>query len=375
MNYSEFFQNNGYVYLNNFLDKQVCQQYVDEFKKLIEEGKTKKDFQCPLSHSIGQCALFDSLLEQLTSNMEKATGKKLYPTYAYARWYAPGDELKIHRDRPSCEISATINLGFKGNQWPIYMGYDDNKQNYRKIDMQIGDAVIYKGEQLYHWREKYTEGEWQAQVFIHYVDANGPNVEWKFDKRKCLAHHEENNFKSDEHLFTVKQNAYSREACQRMISQFEAKMDQSQDALLSGNRLDKTVRDTKKIQIPVDVSVGATMTGMGIVANKRIWNYEITHSNQSEFLRYDKEGHFSAHMDSLLDSKEPDMRKLTCILILNDDFEGGKFYIQTGSNKIYPSQSAGDFIVFPSFLIHGVEPVISGIRRSIVTWLVGPKWR
>jgi hypothetical protein len=54
--------------------------------------------------------------------VEAATGKKLFPTYAYARWYAPGDELKIHRDRDSCEISATITLGFEGSPWPIYHG-------------------------------------------------------------------------------------------------------------------------------------------------------------------------------------------------------------------------------------------------------------
>ena len=174
MSISESFREKGYIYLDNFLDKENCQQYVDEFKKFIEEGKTTVDSQCPLSHSLGHSALFDSLLEQLTPNMETVTGKKLYPTYAYARWYAPGDELKIHQDRPSCEISATITLGFSGYSWPIYMGYDKDKKNCQQINMNVGDAVVYKGQEMYHWREKYTEGEWQAQVFIHYVDANGP---------------------------------------------------------------------------------------------------------------------------------------------------------------------------------------------------------
>ena len=108
---SELFNRNGYIYLSDFLDKENCQQYVDKFKKLIDEGKAEKDNQCPLSFSLGHTPLFDSLLEQLTLNVETATGKKLLPTYAYARWYSPGDELKLHRDRPSCEISATITLG------------------------------------------------------------------------------------------------------------------------------------------------------------------------------------------------------------------------------------------------------------------------
>ena len=54
--------------------------------------------------------------------MEKATGLKLYPSsYTYARIYKKGDELKRQdKDRFSCEISTTMNLG--GDDWPIYLG-------------------------------------------------------------------------------------------------------------------------------------------------------------------------------------------------------------------------------------------------------------
>jgi hypothetical protein len=55
-----------------------------------------------------------------------------------------------------------------------------------KVDMQIGDAVLYKGMEVEHWREKYTEGQWQAQVFLHYVDANGLYADQKYDGRKSL---------------------------------------------------------------------------------------------------------------------------------------------------------------------------------------------
>lgn len=379
MNYPELFHNNGYVYLENFLDKSVCQQYVDEMNKLINEGKSKKDTQSPLSEALGHTALFDSLLEQLTPQMETATGKKLFPTYSYARLYRPGDDLKIHRDRPACEISATITLGFEGNPWSIWMGYDENKINCKSIPMKIGDAVVYKGQEMWHWREKYVEGQWQAQVFIHYVDAEGPNAEWKFDKRKCLEHHintENNNVASEANYFVVQKSAITLDACKKLIHQFDDNMDKSEDAGLVGHIVDKSIRDTKKIQLPLNMSIGATMSGIGLFANRKIWNFNITHANQAEFLRYDHQGHFAAHLDSVLDETDTqEMRKLTCILILNDDFEGGKLYLQHGRNKMYPSQEPGDLIIFPSFILHGVEPITSGIRRSIVTWLVGPYWK
>ena len=371
-NIQNSFDREGYLYVPQFLHVENCQQYVQEFKNLIEQGLTKKDTQCPLSHSIGHSITFDSCLEQLTPYVEKRVGKKLYPTYAYARWYAPGDELKIHRDRPSCEISATITLGFEGNQWPIYMGYDQNKQNCRKINMQVGDAVIYKGQEMYHWREKYTEGQWQAQVFIHYVDANGPNAEWKFDKRDRLAHHKSG---GSDGYFLVRKNAFSINTCDNIIKQFEKNTDMFNEAQLINNVVDKSIRDTKKIQAGVDSGVGATLVGIGLAANNQEWKFNITHSNQSEFLKYDTSGHFSEHVDTIMNDKSDQTRKLTIIAILNNDFEGGKLYFKYGKEKTYPSQEPGDVIIFPSFLTHGVEPVTSGIRRSVVTWLVGPYFK
>jgi predicted 2-oxoglutarate/Fe(II)-dependent dioxygenase YbiX len=370
------FEQNKYIYLSNFLDKENCNQYVLEFKKLIDQGLCTKDPQCPLSWSIGHSPLFDSLLEQLTPNMEAATGKKLFPTYAYARWYAPGDELKVHRDRPSCEISATINLGFEGNPWPIFMGYNKDKKDCRQINMNVSDAVIYKGCELYHWREKYTEGNWQVQVFIHYVDQGGPYTEYKYDKRDKLAHHGiDEEFKNEKYV-QVK-NAFSFEACEKMIQNFEERKDLEHTATIGYGEINKEIRDAKKIILDNSQGVGATLTGIGLQENYKNWRFNITHSNQSEYLSYDKSGHFSTHIDTFVENFKEliDCRKLTVLLFLNDNFEGGKFYLMNGENKVYPRQNPGDVIVFPSFLMHGVEPVTSGIRKTIVTWMVGPYFK
>ena len=45
--------------------------------------------------------------------------------------------------------------------------------------------MIYRGCDLDHWREvcECPEGWNMGQVFMHYVDANGPHAEWKYDKR------------------------------------------------------------------------------------------------------------------------------------------------------------------------------------------------
>ena len=358
----------GYVHLTEFLDKENCAQLTDELKKLVDKGATRQDEQCPKSQAVHGAPVFDSLLEQLLPHFEAASGKRLLPTYAYARLYAPGDELKIHTDRPACEISVTLTLDFDGNVWPIFMG-DEGGTNASKIEMSAGDAVLYRGMDKHHWREPYKEGQWQAQVFLHYVDADGVHAEWKYDKRPKLSHHTEPDY-TCWHF----QDAMTPEACRKLIESLEvqAQGEQAQIGMGADGTVNKEIRDVKRVTLPSYRGIGATMVGFGMSANHQAWKFDVTHSNQTDYLKYDKDGHYHAHVDTFMKPGDPECRKLTVLVFLNDDFEGGRLFLQNGHEKIYPPQKAGTALVFPSFMLHGVEPVTSGIRRSIVTWMVGP---
>jgi hypothetical protein len=156
MNTIQEFQEKGYVQLKNFLPKHICQELTEELNRLVKENKTVKDDQCPKSEAVHGALAFDKLLETCLPYFEQASGLKLYPTYSFARLYnQQGEELKNHLDRPACEISATITLGFEGDVWSIYMGDYEDKTNSLKIDMAIGDAVMYRGCDKCHWRDPY----------------------------------------------------------------------------------------------------------------------------------------------------------------------------------------------------------------------------
>ncbi len=124
--------------------------------------------------------IMDGLLDKLLVEVERASGLKLFPTYSYFRVYKYGDTLVRHTDRPACEISVTLCLGFEEHKsWPILI---EGPHGVFSADLQAGDALLYRGIECPHWRETF-EGVRQAQVFLHYVDQNGPCAEWKFDKR------------------------------------------------------------------------------------------------------------------------------------------------------------------------------------------------
>jgi len=86
---------------------------------------TWKDTQVPNVYSHYADFVMETLLMKVIPIMKKETNLDLIPTYSYARVYEKGSILKKHKDRPSCEISTTLNLG--GDLWPIYLKVNKKK--------------------------------------------------------------------------------------------------------------------------------------------------------------------------------------------------------------------------------------------------------
>ena len=157
--------------------------YVSEFTPGFG---TWKDKQIPNTFSCYGDTFMETLMMKVLPVMEKHTALKLLPTYSYTRAYKKGDELKRHKDRPSCQISTTLHLG--GNEWPIYIDPTggDNVPTGNRVDLKIGDMLVYSGCELEHWREPF-KGNVCVQTFLHYNDANGRfGQENIFDKRPML---------------------------------------------------------------------------------------------------------------------------------------------------------------------------------------------
>ena len=134
--------------------------------------------------SAGGDFIMNGVLVDLAPRVEQATGIGVWPTYSFFRVYRCGDVLKKHTDRPACEISLTLCLGFVADApWPICI---EGPLGVSRVELYPGDALLYRGIECPHWRDRF-DGETAAQVFLHYVDRTGPYAEWKFDKQPSLA--------------------------------------------------------------------------------------------------------------------------------------------------------------------------------------------
>jgi len=195
------FKKNKYALLKNAISKElasfVYKYFLNKRKvaRILFDSKyispfteywgVWNDSQVPNTYSHYSDMVMETLLQEVKPVMEKHTGLKLIETYSYARIYKKGDVLVRHKDRFSCEISTTLNLG--GDPWPIYLDpTGETGQAGIKIDLNPGDMLIYSGCDLEHWREEFT-GKDCGQVFLHYNKATSKNAKNnQFDRRPFI---------------------------------------------------------------------------------------------------------------------------------------------------------------------------------------------
>ena len=208
------FKKNKYQVLRNAISKDLaafCYKYLQISAEadhwMLNNGVTHSgnklvgnfnDPQVPNSYAKYADRVMETLLVDTIKVMQKKTGLRLVPTYSYCRLYRTGNILKRHKDRPSCEISPTLNLG--GDPWPILIdptGSDNVIDEYKNIhkpgapkgvevNLKPGDMLIYSGCELEHWREPF-KGKLCGQVFLHYNHADGRFAKTNlYDKRPML---------------------------------------------------------------------------------------------------------------------------------------------------------------------------------------------
>ena len=187
------FEKNNYLIIKKAIEPKIAEFVYNYFLMKRQVAKTMfnvryispfttefgvwNDAQVPNTYSHYADIVMETLLNEVKPIMEEKTGLKLIPTYSYARIYKKGDILHRHKDRFSCEISTTLNLG--GDEWPIYIEGNKNvgipddgfpaitENKGIEVVLQPGDMLVYKGNLCEHWREEFV-GENCGQVFLHY---------------------------------------------------------------------------------------------------------------------------------------------------------------------------------------------------------------
>lgn len=116
-------------------------------------------------------------------------------------------------------------------------------------------------------------------------------------------------------------------------------------------------------------------------ANRNAFGFDIDYLPDIQYTKYTatENGKYDWHHDTFWGNPSAYDRKLSIVIQLTDpsEYEGGDFEIDPQYAQLPADQvkAKGSVIVFPSFLIHRVTPVTKGERRSLVSWIQGPKFR
>ena len=184
------FHDKGYQIVRNTITKDVLTLLQLQLELLLQlklySNNTTELQYSSLKNRLGEYCnpITEGLLLFLQPIVEQYTGKKLLPTYSYVRRYYNGASLREHTDRSSCDYSITLSIQADPNPWPIWIR-DLHGENVKTI-LDPGDIMIYRGKQRPHWRDQY-KGLKHTQVFLHFVDAEGPYKDFVFDTREGLA--------------------------------------------------------------------------------------------------------------------------------------------------------------------------------------------
>jgi hypothetical protein len=178
------YDRDAHVVVRSLLGQELVSHLASYASILRELGTFESDDQVPGSLRTYGAAGFDALLPAVAKRLSVVTGHPLVPTYSFARYYARGQELYPHRDRVECEHSATVHLaGADRGSWPIWLRLGENDPV--PVVLEPGDALVYRGDRVLHWRDR-LELDWYLQVFLHFVDADGPFADRAYDGRAQL---------------------------------------------------------------------------------------------------------------------------------------------------------------------------------------------
>lgn len=215
--HQESFSRKKYTVINGFLDPDALDVYAAYVEDQINAGHWELgDSQVYSRLYVHNEPISRYLHATLAGKIEEVVGCNLLPTYVYTVGYLHNSMLPRHLDRPACEISASLTLFGDGEKFPIFVNSPEEDEREKKpcpcdatsIDMfpneykgeeidprlsgisdhplggykeilgneirlNPGDALIYEGQTISHWRNRLQDMDGFASLLLHYVREDG----------------------------------------------------------------------------------------------------------------------------------------------------------------------------------------------------------
>ena len=183
-----------------------------------------------------------------------------------------------------------------------------------------------------------------------------------------------------------------------ILKDLEAYNERMDVSRLMGDQIDLKQRNSKNTWIPTTSWIGSFCLSYVMRANRENFLYDVegfdgenmqyTEYGEGEFYQWHTDGGLAnvfkpealrEHWaNDFIQSNSERVRKLSFTLQLSgsDEYGGGELQFQDDNgNSYFAPKKKGTIIIFDSRARHRVKRVTRGIRRSIVGWTMGPRWK
>lgn len=176
----------NYKKVKNFLESDFVHFIQDYFvlktNVNIDCSEKENDFSKYFHYSD---FLIETILNNSTDAIKQIVEMDLVPSYSYSGLYTKGDEIFIHKNKPSENIECFLFLGSFNEKDKIFLSENDNGSNHIEFEMEVGDLLIFNGHKYWHWMEPLKE-EWSLRSFFYFVENNEKNEKLFYDNRPHL---------------------------------------------------------------------------------------------------------------------------------------------------------------------------------------------
>ena len=171
---------------------------------------------------------------------------------------------------------------------------------------------------------------------------------------------------------------FSREEIANFLSNQQTKNLHKSGIQSDGYRsIDEGIRNSMQVSVNIDNPFINKLRECVTQLNAEYLGINLTNvCKENQFVEYWETGKFEAHTDiiwpsSVFKHDENPVRKLTTVVLLSDEFTGGKLALWEGKTRYSFEFNVGDIVAFPAYIRHQVDPVEDGVRYSLVSWSYG----
>jgi hypothetical protein len=161
-----------YCALPSLIRKSHAAALARYYQALIDYGEwLPGDEQVCLRHGYHNETVSRYFHHQLAGFVSRVAGEPVKPTYAYVSAYKQGAVLRPHVDRKQCVFTLSLWIDYSTQSsstepWPLWFQTNEGKV---AVTQRSGDAVLFRGCELPHWRDRPPAGSASTTLLFHYV--------------------------------------------------------------------------------------------------------------------------------------------------------------------------------------------------------------